>query len=201
VTANWMRGRVDNVRRTVDSEAVPFLHGRSVNVLFGMLRALEVRTCIQSRSIYNTHVKCHPRDCFILRDLGPLDEFQGQSLVVELHGEDGSWWCPGANHQMVQHLVGFGRHEGDQAAVFKLLGTKELASALCKTIHPHTKQPSTIFVLLLFTTRGRPITKTLWPTVPGAGASPRMAAHEELPPPATEEFWFTILDFVPLQRQ
>jgi len=48
-----------------------------------------------------THVKCHPRDGLILRDLSPLDQFEGELLVVEGEGKDGTRRRPGADHEMV----------------------------------------------------------------------------------------------------
>lgn len=39
-------------------------------------------------------------------DLCSLEELEAQLLVVELHGEDGAWRGPGANHEVMEGHFG-----------------------------------------------------------------------------------------------
>lgn len=55
-----------------------------------------------------TYVESHPRDRLILWNLGPLDHFQGQSLIVELESENGTWRGPCSYHQVVKHCTSMG---------------------------------------------------------------------------------------------
>jgi hypothetical protein len=52
-----------------------------------------------------TYIERHPRDRFILRNWCSLDEFQTQTLIVELEREDGSRRSPRPHHQMMLHLA------------------------------------------------------------------------------------------------
>lgn len=103
MTAHWMRTIVYNVSWAVDSKAVPFLHGSSVYILLGMLEEMMIRQEQLLDLLRGTHIKSHPRNGLIMWYFGSLDQLQGQCLVIELDSKDGSWWCPGAYHQMVQH--------------------------------------------------------------------------------------------------
>jgi len=63
-------------------------------------------------SEYGTHVKGHPGDGFIVRDISLLDESQSQCFVVELESEDGTWWCPSTTYQVVKHIGAGGAVKG-----------------------------------------------------------------------------------------
>ena len=96
-----------DICRAVHFEAGPFLHGGAIDVLLVMLvdvvsEGLRSKVRFGRRS-WATYVKGHPGDGLVVRDISPLDEFQGQCFIVELEGEDGTWWCPGAAHQVVKH--------------------------------------------------------------------------------------------------
>lgn len=51
VTAHRVRGRMDNVCRTIYSKAVPFLHGRTVDVLLGVLCDILDQSCARDWEI------------------------------------------------------------------------------------------------------------------------------------------------------
>lgn len=119
VTADGMRHSVDNVVGALHFEAIPRLHGGSIDVLPRMLNQIEAsvsqgdddtsdgKTRFErrdGRSKAATHVKGHPRDRLCLWNGRLLDQLQSQSFIVERNGEDVSWRGPSPDHQMVNHF-------------------------------------------------------------------------------------------------
>lgn len=64
-------------------------------------------------------------------NLGPLDQLQGQLLVIEGDGEDGSWRRPDAGSVMVIFFVFFSFLSLDEEHAILAFGKSTAAAALC----------------------------------------------------------------------
>ena len=114
VAGNGMGSTLDNVGGTLNRVAGPSLHGSAVDLLPVVLIAKKGTSGTMTRKYQErfaglrgvaTYAERHPGDGFMVRDLRPLDELQGQGLVVEFKGEDGSRSGPRPDHQvMFWHL-------------------------------------------------------------------------------------------------
>lgn len=105
---HWVGGLVGDGCGGFDGEAGPFLHGGAVDVLFGVLLCVSGFFDIFSFSGYQVkvarrwlYIESHPGNGFIFRDWCPLDELDGELLVVKGESEDCSWRRPGADHEVV----------------------------------------------------------------------------------------------------
>lgn len=107
ISSYGMGSMMDNLRALGDAIARKGLHRGAIDVV---LRVLKVKVTGLSHGTWRrrdadriTHVKCHPGDGLIMRNGSFLDQFQTQRLVIELDRVDVSRWCPGSDHQMMEH--------------------------------------------------------------------------------------------------